>query len=658
MEITFSKFDCEQYIKYRELTCKLRRGSIGSRFFSAIGVFFRGKKVILSEDEKDMIRVENNRLYNKLKELQLLDRKVSVFFNNDLYNDGDVCFYDESFIVNQETSSNTSSSNGSLAELDTEFLQIDDQHRKENLSENEDTTEILDDGNPLTETRYPLNLQVNKHRRETIKLLLESGASSTGLSDNGTTFFSMAVETGDTKIVKTFLKQEADINCIEKVMPFFRAIRNKNYEMIHYLLKKGTNINKVGGSGNNALGEAVKINDLKMAKFLLSNGSRIDIGATIDDFALSIAISTSNCDMVRMFMSQYETNNLLYGGWIDARESVMVEPASLRNSGNEINYKFLNLGIVSGNLDMVRLLLNIGADRNGVINKQTPLALAVEKNNIDIVKILLKDKEGIDINFGYKISQEKTPLEVAAMSGNCPMMSFLIDKGARINYSSSFHLFVNPLICAIRGGHFDAVCLLLSKGANIYEGVAHCWDMPASCVGGPQRNFTAIEEASEYGHRHILRQLMVYSSQYTESVEKEIRRQCCRQAIWLATLNNNLGIIKDLCAYAYIEIENLVNSSLLLKMAAKKRYHEIVLYLLMKNVEVNDEAVSSLINDCCNIKAGERVISTLVNLSIIAFVKGNGITIKYIASDEVASLLPNKIISMIKDCGDLCPVIR
>ena len=101
-----------------------------------------------------------------------------------------------------------------------------------------------------------------------------------------------------------------------------------------------------------------------------------------------------------------------------------------------------------------------------------------------------------------------------------------------------------------------------------------------------------------------------------------------------------------------------LNSSLLLKMAAKKRYHEIVLYLLMKNVEVNDEAVSSLINDCCNIKAGERVISTLVNLSIIAFVKGNGITIKYIASDEVASLLPNKIISMIKDCGDLCPVIR
>ncbi|PWF94104.1 ankyrin repeat domain-containing protein [Spiroplasma poulsonii] len=102
-------------------------------------------------------------------------------------------------------------------------------------------------------------------------------------------------------------------------------------------------------------------------------------------------------------------------------------------------------------------------------NNYTALALAVLNNHIDIVKLLIEN--GAEINFGvttwvnYVKNANSTPLILASQNGHTEIVKLLIENGAEINHKNQFGN--TPLILASQNGHTEIVKLLIENGAKI-----------------------------------------------------------------------------------------------------------------------------------------------------------------------------------------------
>ncbi len=134
--------------------------------------------------------------------------------------------------------------------------------------------------------------------------------------------------------------------------------------------------------------------------------------------------------------------------------------------GADVNFKSrrryttpLLLAIENDNSEMVALLLKHGADVNLESGGVTPLLLAIENDNPEMVAFLLK--HGADVNLE---SGGVTPLLLAIENDNPEMVAFLLKYGADVNFESSG---VTPLILAIKNDNSEIVAFLLKNRANV-----------------------------------------------------------------------------------------------------------------------------------------------------------------------------------------------
>ena len=136
----------------------------------------------------------------------------------------------------------------------------------------------------------------------------------------------------------------------------------------------------------------------------------------------------------------------------------------------------------------------------------TPLINAVENENLDCLKVLLKykaDIEGLgDLCFlnrrtPYFHWQLCTPLCVAAAYGNLDILSFLLENGADINAAIRTGG-LTPLMLAVQKYHSNAVNYLLEQGAdvNLQE----------------EAGYTALHTAAACGNYNALRSLIYYGA--------------------------------------------------------------------------------------------------------------------------------------------------
>lgn len=95
----------------------------------------------------------------------------------------------------------------------------------------------------------------------------------------------------------------------------------------------------------------------------------------------------------------------------------------------------LHLAVRDGNIDLIQMLLEQGADVNTRNDLWlTPLHFAANKNEIEIVKMLLDHGAKVNVltNFDY------TPLHYAAYQGKVKIVTLLIEKGAVLNIQNVF----------------------------------------------------------------------------------------------------------------------------------------------------------------------------------------------------------------------------
>jgi uncharacterized protein (TIGR02145 family) len=115
-----------------------------------------------------------------------------------------------------------------------------------------------------------------------------------------------------------------------------------------------------------------------------------------------------------------------------------------------------------GNLDIVRQLLEKGADVNAEYGGQTALMFASSHGRIDLVKLLL-DK-GANVN--SRLAGGFSALYGASGYGKTDVVQLLLDKGADANAKNKVDD-ATPLYIAARGGYRDTAAVLLAKGADV-----------------------------------------------------------------------------------------------------------------------------------------------------------------------------------------------
>jgi ankyrin repeat protein len=200
------------------------------------------------------------------------------------------------------------------------------------------------------------------------------------------------------------------------------------------------NLQKAVVSDKNAqLIQAAKKGNFSEVQTLLANGANVN-SKDIHGMTALIAVSpTRHTEMVKLLL--------------DKGADVNAETAG---------FTALSFASSVGRTEIVKLLLDKGANVNVIpIDGVTPLISASSGGYVEIVKLLL-DK-GADVNANP--NNRLTALMFALGRGNTELTKLLLDRGADVNVKNNSGQ--TYLMIASRKGYTEIVKILLNKGADI-----------------------------------------------------------------------------------------------------------------------------------------------------------------------------------------------
>ncbi len=116
---------------------------------------------------------------------------------------------------------------------------------------------------------------------------------------------------------------------------------------------------------------------------------------------------------------------------------------------------------LTGRNDVVKLLVEVGAQLNQTWNGATPLFVASQNGHADLVQVLVK--AGADLNQSWN---GVTPLFQACQEGHAKVVQVLVDPEADLNQTWNG---ATPLFQASKNGHTKVVQILVDAGADLNQ---------------------------------------------------------------------------------------------------------------------------------------------------------------------------------------------
>ena len=181
---------------------------------------------------------------------------------------------------------------------------------------------------------------------------------------------------------------------------------------------------------------AIEIDDERSVITLLKRGVDADMVTPKGDSILMVAARAAKPGVVKAILA--------------ARPKV--------NGRNASGETALMLASINGRLDVVRMLLDSGADPN--LPGWTPLIYAAVNNHVEVARLLLS--RGAQVN--ATAENGMTALMMAAREGQLPMVLLLLEHGADVNYTSQSGS--NALSVALEKGRQDVANALARAGAK------------------------------------------------------------------------------------------------------------------------------------------------------------------------------------------------
>jgi hypothetical protein len=160
--------------------------------------------------------------------------------------------------------------------------------------------------------------------------------------------------------------------------------------------------------------------------------------------------------------ARYEERNALFAGNAQAVRWLLAHGARPDGFFSELEATPLTRAVQTGNLEVVRLLLDAGADRNlADADEYTPLHHAASLGLKDIARALIAkgaNPRAID-------DAGRTPALLAAYYGNDAVLKMLLRAGVRVDDADRYG---NTMLgAAAEGGQFETARFLIRLGADV-----------------------------------------------------------------------------------------------------------------------------------------------------------------------------------------------
>lgn len=300
---------------------------------------------------------------------------------------------------------------------------------------------------------------IQKKNMEIIQILLNNGANVNFTGNNNFCYsaFAYACRSGNVDIVK-MLQSHADFDTTDKYgrNPIQLAFRSGQEAMIELFLNNPAYYAKINRSEPNNQQQqphgSDKSNEMEIIDLTQDNEDIESIQCKERDNQEKLSRESIN----RLNLLNYAVSSSTVPKSIVER---LVQLGANVNGVTPNGYTVLKCAILGGSLEIIKFLVENGADVNGVIEEKgnSELGLAVLEGNVQIVELLLNC--GADIYRG-----QEYPLNVAAQKGHQEIVKLLLDSGANVQGRDIDY--IRPVKTAAYAGQEKIVGFLLDLGAT------------------------------------------------------------------------------------------------------------------------------------------------------------------------------------------------
>lgn len=239
----------------------------------------------------------------------------------------------------------------------------------------------------------------------------------------GQTALTYAVLTDNIEVFEALMNDGASIEISYRYPLIVSAVHNGNLRMVQTLLDRGVNPNSTDPEGSSVLWIAAYAGDMAMARLLLASGTDVRFD-TRGEFSggppLIGAVYGRHRDMMLLLLDEGADVN--QPEWYHNRTALWMTVCRFLDKDPDI--------------ELARFLVEHGADVetrdaggfSGNINDgRTPLKCAVDRGDVEMVKLLISAKANVNAK-GYYNGVLKTVLEMAEEKGNSEILKLLRQK--------------------------------------------------------------------------------------------------------------------------------------------------------------------------------------------------------------------------------------
>ncbi|XP_074600327.1 multiple ankyrin repeats single KH domain isoform X2 [Brevipalpus obovatus] len=350
------------------------------------------------------------------------------------------------------------------------------------------------------------------------------------------------------------------------------ACNDGDLEAVRRLLDEGRNVNEITEEGESLLSLACSSGYYELAQLLLATRANVEDRGLKDTTPLMEAASAGHVHIVKLLLSHQANVNaqtpqgntpLMYacaGGHVEVVKLLIEHGANVEDH-NVNGHTPLMEAASAGHVAVAKILVVNGASINSHSDefKESALTLACYKGHLEMVRFLLE--AGADQE--HKTEEMHTALMEASMDGHVEVARLLLDSGAQVNMPADS--FESPLTLAACGGHVELVMLLLERGANIEE--------------VNDEGYTPLMEAAREGQEEVVALLLSQGADINAQTE-----ETQETALTLACCSNSLEVAEYLIK-AGADIEAGANTPLM--EAAQEGHIELVRHLIAAGANVN-----------------------------------------------------------------------
>ena len=340
--------------------------------------------------------------------------------------------------------------------------------------------------------------------------------------------------------LRSLLKLKTDATIRKKLLrtAMMEATKDGNVSLVEILLDGGAGANDLLGytSDFTPLSLAIDSENYELTYLLLNTEAPVDQWSCYHGTALQIAAAKDNTAVVRILMDKGFNLDAPSGMSIPCET-----PKSCRQQRSRALISPLVHAVRNGNIELVKTLLGRGADINLCPGHQykrfffdlledrgeetdvvelrrefiiqtmrTALETAVYQENLELVKYLL--------NAGARADQHQcgnSALAIAAERGNVTLTKLLLVHGAELHGPTSCPFGRTAVQAASMNGNMILLEMLLSSITDVLTGLATINAPPS-----PHSGRTALQAAAEQGHIRVMRYLLALGADIKGPVAK------------------------------------------------------------------------------------------------------------------------------------------